>query len=299
MDLMATRAKPMTNLRDFESFKTLLAKTFENWSNDNIPRLAAAFSFYAVLSLAPVLVLVVVGAGYFYGEGAARDRLLSEVASAVGPQGKNLVAELIDNSNKPGASVIATLLSLMVTFFSASNLFIALQESINAIWGIQEKVSLVRGLILTRVTAFLSVMFFGVVVLGWLTLDSWLGWLSRRTEGFQGWQAVSFVVTLVFLTGVFLVALKQLPREKLQWSDVLPGAFATALGFGVSKLLLSFYFAYANVSAAYGSAGALVVILLWIYYSSQIYFFGVELTYTYAHTRGSLVGEERKGMAFS
>jgi membrane protein len=103
----------------------------------------------------------------------------------------------------------------------------------------------------------------------------------------------------VFLTLVFAVALKQLPREKLQWSDVLPGAFVTALGFGVSKLLLSFYFAYANVSAAYGSAGALVVILLWIYYSSQIYFFGVELTYTYAHTRGSRVGSERKGMAFS
>lgn len=296
---MASRAAPTAHRRDFESFKTLLAKTYENWSNDNIPRLAAAFSFYAVLSLAPVLVLAVVGAGYFYGEGAARTRLLSEVGSAVGPQGRSLVAELIDNSNKPGASAIATILSLMVTFFSASNLFIALQESVNAIWGIQQKISLVKGLILTRITAFLSVMFFGLVVLGWLTLDSWLGWLARHTEGFQGWQVVSFMVTILFLSLVFAVSFKQLPRNRLQWSDVWPGAFVTALGFGVSKLLLSFYFAYANVSAAYGSAGALVVILLWIYYSSQIFFFGVELTYTYAHTRGSLVGEERKGMAFS
>jgi membrane protein len=190
-------------------------------------------------------------------------------------------------------------LSLLVTFFSASNLFVALQESVNTIWGIQQKVSLVRGLILTRVSAFLAVMFFGLVVLGWLTLDSWLGWLERHTQGFQGWQAVSFVVTLLFLTFVFGIAFKQLPANRLQWSDVWPGAFVTALGFGLSKLLLAMYFAFANVSAAYGSAGALVVLLLWIYYTSQIFFFGVELTYTYAHTRGSLVGEERKGMTFS
>jgi membrane protein len=296
---MATRAAAPTSRFDLVSIKNLLTKTFTNWSTDNVPRLAAAFSFYAVLSLAPVLVLAVVAAGYIYGEGTARQELLTQARAAVGPQGASLVSELLDNANKPGASAIATVLSLLVTFFSASNLFIALQETVNVIWGVQQKGPLLKGLILTRVTAFLSVTVFGLIVLGWLTLDSWLGWLERHTQGFQGWQVVSLAASLLFLTGVFGVALKQLPPNRLQWRDVWPGAFVTALGFGISKLLLALYFSYANVSAAYGSAGALVVILLWIYYSSQIFFFGVELTYTYAHTRGSLVGEERRDLQYS
>jgi len=297
---MATRAANPPSRLQFA--RELFTKTFANWSEDNVPRLAAAFSFYAVLSLAPLLVLAVVAAGLFYGQGEAQTELLRQAQGAVGRQGASLLKELIENANKPGATAIATIFSLVVTFFSASNLFIQLNEAVNAIWGIKQEGSMFRNLILSRVAAFLGVVVFGLVVLGWLTLDAWLQWLHRNTGELAGaeqvsvtlWKFLSFAVTLLVLTGAFGVSFKGLPKGRVQWSDVWLPAFVTALGFAVSKLLLSYYFGFAGVATAYGSAGALVVILLWIYYTSQIYFFGVEMVYTYSHTRGSLVGKDSK-----
>lgn len=291
---MAARPHPLP--RPHVNGRELLARTMTNWGEDNVPRLAAAFSFYAVLSLSPVLVLGVVVAGMIFGEGTARQELLDQARSAVGPQGARLILELVDNARREGATTVATVLSLCVTFFSASNLFIALDESVNAIWNLPPSRSFVKHIVVSRITAFLCVAFFGLVVLGWLALDSWLGYLESQTRGFQGWQVVSFLVSVAFLTCVFAVALKQLPRHRVQWGDVWIGAAVTGFGFGLSKLLIGLYFAYAHVSAAYGSAGALVVILLWFYYSSQIFFFGVELTYSYAYYRGSLRDRDPVGL---
>lgn len=287
-------ARPTWNLN---TVKDLATKSFANWSEDNVPRLAASFSFYAILSLAPLLVLAVVLAGYFYGHAVdARQALLTHASGAVGKQGAQLLDEMLKGAEKPGARGIATVFSLIVTFFSASNLFIQLDDAVNSMWGIKQKGSAIRNMVATRIIAFLCVMFFGAVVLAWLGLDSWLGWLEKQTPGFNGWQIVSFVVAVLILSGVFLVSLKALPRRRLQWADAMPGAVVTAVGIALTKLLLSVYFANFNVSAAYGSAGALVVILLWIYYTAQIYFFGVELTYTYAHNYGSLKGIDESGL---
>ncbi|AIE87098.1 YihY/virulence factor BrkB family protein [Fimbriimonas ginsengisoli] len=276
---------------NFPKIKEMVLKAGANFGSDNVPRLAAAFSFYAILSLAPLLVLAVVAAGYFYGHRVDAQRtLLEHASSAVGRQGAELLRQMIQGANKPGVGAIATIVSLIVTFFSASNLFIQLSDSVNTIWKVAVTGSMVRNLIASRVIAFLSVLVFGAVVLLWLGVDSWLGWLEKHTSGFQGWQVVSLGMTVIILSGLFAVSLKSLPRGRLQWRDVWPGAVITAVGLGISKLLLSLYFSTFNVSAAYGSAGALVVILLWIYYTSQIYFFGVELTCVYAHEYGSLRG---------
>ncbi|CAN5415882.1 N/A [soil metagenome] len=275
----------LTELRD------LIQTTASRWSADNVPRLAAAFSFYAVLSLAPVLVFAVVAAGYFLGHAGTEASLLRQVQGAVGQGGREFVETLIKQADKPAAGAIASLFSILVTFFSASNLFLQLNEAVNAIWGIKTEGPFLKNLFLTRLAAFLGVVFFGLIVLGWVALDSWLQWLNRQMPGIPGWTYVSNLITVVFLTLAFAGAFKALPKNTVEWKDTFVPAIATALGIAVAKFALSLYFGYAAVSQAYGSAGALVVILLWIYYTSQIFFFGIEMTYVYAHRHGSKTNE--------
>jgi membrane protein len=284
---MATRSAGFTFSTG--SFKELGMRVFTNWGEDSVPRLAAAFSFYAILSLAPLLVLAIAAAGMFFGEENARRELLTEVGNAVGKEGKELIDTLIGNTYKPGASTIATVLSLIVTFFSASGLFMQLTDTINSIWGIpaDKHTPFLKSMILTRIFSFVAVLVFGVITLGWLALDFWLNWMEKETQRFMGWPVVSIVVSVLFLTLVFAISYKTIPKAHASWGDVWIGAILAAVLVAIAKYLLGLYFAYANVAGAFGPAGALVLILMWIYYTSQIYFFGAEVVYSYSHTFGS------------
>lgn len=276
--------------------RELFAKTFANWSEDNVPRLAAAFSFYAILSLAPLLVLAVAGAARFLGEAGAREELMKHAKDALGSEAVPFLEGLIQKTGSGGQTAFATIASLAVTFFGASNLFLQLDDAVNTIWGIKQTGSMIRAMLMSRITAFLAVLVFGGLVVAWMGLDSFL---AAQAHGFPGVRLISFAITIVFFVGAFAVSLKALPRNRISWGDVWPGAVVAAVGVALGKLALSQYFAFAKVSAAYGSAGALVVILLWIYYTSQIYFFGVELTYTYALAHGSHKGKPAPGVQYS
>lgn len=296
---MATKGNPRIKL-NLSGVRILLAKTWANWGSDEVPRLAAAFAFYAILSLAPMLVFAVIGAGYFYGHSVdAKEALLTQAQSAGGQQVAGLVKEMIEAASKGSSGVIATLISLAITFFSASNLFIQLNDTIYTIWGVKRGGSMFRSFIINRLAAFAGVLVFGALIVAWLGLDSWLGWLAKNYGGVYGWRALSFVASIVFLFAVCAISFRAIPRNRLKWVDVWPGAIFSSIGIGLTKLLLSQYFANFNVSAAYGSAGALVVILLWIYYTSQIYFFGAEITYTYSHEFGSRNQVEESGLTMS
>ena len=284
----------------FIKAKTLLVKTFANWSEDNVPRLAASFSFYAVLSLAPVLVLGVTVASAVLADPTARERLITQVQQFAGSKEiSDLLNEIIVKAQAKGTGTIATAISFLVTFFSASNLFLQLQDTANSIWGIQQRGSLIRNLVVTRVLAFLGVVVFGALLIVWLGLDSWLGWVARHTPGFDAAPLLSLVGSVVFFTMALGIAYKGMPKNRTTWRDVWPGAIVAAVGIGLSKLVFSAYFAFANVSAAYGAAGSLVVLLLWIYYTSQIFFFGLELTYTYTKEFGSLKGKNPGDLEYS
>ena len=248
----------------FASLKDLLWTAGLKWSGDSVSRLSAAFSFYAVLSLSPLLVFSVTIGGLFLAS-AQRD-LLYEAQGFVGLKGAEFLGTLIRTTNSASAGIIATVTSLLVAFFGASNLFLQLDMTMNTIWKIQSRESFILSLVKTRVLAFLGVLLFGGI----------------------SWPFVSFVVSSLVLTIGFGVSFKSLPANKLQWEDVWPAALITTIGFDLSKSILNLYFQYAGVSAAYGVAGALVLILLWVYYTSQIYFFGAELAYVWAHEYGSL-----------
>jgi len=277
----------------FALIKDLVLKTAEHYGADRVPRLAASFSFFAVLSLAPFLVLAVVGMAIFYGhrEGSLH-ALLEEINVNFGRPVRDLIGDMIKGAMNNKAGTVAAAFSIVVTFFSASNLFLQLDDAVNAIWNIELRGSFVRNLIVTRITAFIGVLIFGAAIGLWLGFDTWMGFLMKEVPTFLGWGVVKFVGSMIYLTGVFSVSLRSLPKNRLDWSDVVPGAILTGIGITVTRYLLTLYFGAFNVSAAYGSAGALVVILLWIYYTSQVYFFGVEMTFVYATKYGSQRGRE-------
>jgi len=285
-----TSGHPIWN---FPVIRDLVLKTVERWGADRIPRLAASFSFFAILSLAPFLVLSVVGLAIFYGHReSSMHALLEGINQNFGRPVRDLVGDMIKGAMNSKAGTVAATFSIIVTFFSASNLFLQLDDAVNSIWAIELRGSFFRNLIVTRITAFIGVLIFGVAIALWLGLDTWLGLLVKEVPTFLGWGVVKFVGSMVYLTALFSISLRSLPKNRLTWSDVVPGAIVTGIGITITKYLLSLYFGAFNVSAAYGSAGALVVVLLWIYYTSQVYFFGVEMTFVFATKYGSQRGRE-------
>jgi membrane protein len=269
--------------------RDLLVQAGIAWSNDRASRLAAAFSFYSILSLSPLLVIGVTVLGLFLG--GAENRILREATGYVGEQGAALLHQLIQNAQNASASTFATVLSLLLTFFSASNLFIQLQDATNSIWKIESKDTFIRSFFKTRLMGFFGVVVFGVLLSVWFVLDARISWLAKHAPGFELWQVVSILASTILLIGFFAVMFRVVPATDLEWRDVWLGAIVTALGFTASKSLLNQYFSRSAVSEPYGIAGAMVVILLWFYYAAQIYFFGVELTCAFARRHGSKAGE--------
>jgi membrane protein len=274
----------MEKLREFG------LETIAEWNRANVPRLAAAFSFFAILSLAPLLVLSVVIASQFVGQGDALAQITAEARRQLGPQAAELVKTLASQTQNVTSITWATGLSLLVTFFSASNLFVQLYEAVNTIWKVQTSGHFVKILAIQRVAAFAATIVFGIAVVGWLVLDSWLQYAQRFDQVGSIFPVISFLAFWLFLTGVFSVTYRALPRQSATWSDTLPGALIAGFASAVSKYLFGLYFGIAGVGSAYGVAGALVVILLFINYSSQIYLFGSVVTFVYTQRRGSQSG---------
>lgn len=280
-----------------QELRPLFAKTFQNWNEDNAARLSAAFSFYAVLSLAPLLVLAIAVATNFLGAGEVRNQLFKQVHEQVGAGAVEFLRTVIDKASKPSATTIATVLSLLAALFGASNLFGQLDDSVKTIWGATApKGSAIKNFIVAKAVSITMALVFAILVLLWMVIGSVISYWGHTTSGFPGWPLVGFLVSVLFLTGVFSVTFKALPRGMVAWSDVWIPAMTTAVLFSLSRFILGLYFTYSGVATAYGSAGALVVILLWIYYASQIFFFGVEMTCVFAHNYGSQKGKPPGGL---
>ena len=274
------------------AYKKIFANAWKWWQDDQVPRLAAAFTFYAMLSLAPMLLMAVATAGFVLGDEGARQTLLQEFRRSMGEAQAAFIASLFKNQST-GTGIIATIFSLAVLVYGASALFEQLRDSVNAIWGVKPPDEGILGIVRRKLFAILSVAAVAVALLGWMILDARIQWLSANSvfEVPAIWKLVSFISAWGFSALLFAAIFKMMPRQPVKWSDVWSSAIFTALMFSLGKYLLSQYFALALVSAAYGAAGSLVVILLWIYYSSQIIFFGVELSNAYTYELGSRKGQ--------
>jgi membrane protein len=257
------------------------------WVDDNAPRLGAAVAFYTLLSLAPVIVIAVAVAAVAYGPAAAQGRLASEIRGMAGPDVAHAIQELLRGADQPQAGWIATLLGLATLVIGASSMFVELRDSMNTIWGVplpqdHNNVAMLLRLIKDRFYSFAAVTGMGFVLLVALALNAWIAAMKIAVP-----RGATFIVLYLLVLVLFAALYKIVPDVAVHWSDVALGATITSLLFMLGKLLMGLYFANANFASMYGAAGSPVVVLLWVYYSAQLFFWGAELSKVYTKTLGS------------
>jgi membrane protein len=254
-----------------------------------------------VFSLAPLLVIAVSIAGLVFSREAATGQVMGQIQGLVGQDAAVAIQEMIENTNQPGASIFATLVSIVMLLFGASGVFGELQQSMNAIWDIEPKPR--HGLwamVKDRFFSFTMVLGTGFLLLVSLLISAGLAAVGEFFTGLlPGGEAVlqiiHFIVSLAVIAVLFALIFKYVPEAEITWGDVWTGAAVTALLFTVGKVLIGLYIGHGSFSSTYGAAASLVVILLWVYYSAQILFFGAEFTQVYANTYGSRIRSESTG----
>jgi membrane protein len=256
------------------------------WINDNCQRLAASVAFYTLLSLAPVVVLAIGVAALVYGQQATQGRLTSEIKGVAGPEVALQIQELIRGAYEPRTGAIATLVGLVTLLFGASSVFIELHDAMNTIWHVsfsrpldRTKSSTAIRLIKDRFYSFATVLCTGFLLLVSVALNAWVAAMRIYAP-----RAATFLIWYLVITLVFAALYKLVPTIPLKWSDVAPGAVLTALLFMIGKQILGLYFAHASFPPAYTAAGSPIVLLLWLYYSAQLFFWGAEFTKVYKKT---------------
>lgn len=275
-----------------QMIRAIFDRAWKGFGDHQVPRLSAALTFYLMLSLSPMVLLLTVGAGLFYDAHFLQAGLQHEVGHAIGREQGSFIATLFPKGNKE-SNIIATLFSLLIMMYAASGFFEQLHDSVNLIWGAKSH-SGIRSAIIRKLAAMLMVILGAAVFIGWIVLDAWLGYARRSTALPQGlghmhiWRVVGFVISLGFWSLIFAGAFRLLPHQKLSIKDVVLAAVVTTVLFAVGQFILSLYFSYSSIASANGSAGAIIMILLWVYYSSQIFFVGVEISHAYAYLYGSL-----------
>jgi membrane protein len=272
---------------------TLLRKTFQEWQDDKASRLAAALSYYTIFSLAPLLVIALAVAGIFISRGEVQQQIIAQVQAWVGDGiDPSVIRSMIDAANiSRDSSIIATLIGLGVLLFGATNFFFQLEEALNTIWNVEHKTEdNMLTILQRRFMSFVFVLGVGVLLILLLILNTVLAGVSEFLDttltGISGtWRVLNLLASLAVLTGVFSVIFKVLPDVDVSWSHVWPGALLTAILFGVGQVLIGFYLGQSSVASAYGAAGSLAVLLIWVFYSMQILLAGAEFTHVYAeHT---------------
>jgi membrane protein len=279
----------------------LLKDTAAEWSRDEAPRLGAALAYYATFSLAPLLIIAVAISGLVFGREAATGQIVGQIQGLVGQDTATTIQAMIAKSNQPATSILASVIGLVALLLGASGVFGELQQSLNAIWDIEPRPK--RGLWATVKDKFFSfsmVLGTGFLLLISLVISAALAAISNIVIGLMpGWgvitQIINFIISMAVITVLFALIFKYVPDAEIAWADVWIGALVTALLFTLGKALIGFYIGYSSLSSTYGAAASLVVILLWVYYSAQILFFGAEFIQVYANTYGSRIRSASTG----
>ncbi|HXI14291.1 MAG TPA: YihY/virulence factor BrkB family protein [Thermoanaerobaculia bacterium] len=263
----------------------LLKEAFAEWNADKAPRLGAALAYYTIFSIAPLILIAIAIAGAVFGDEAARGQMFGQLKQLFGEGGAKALQDMIENADKnKSGGVIASIIGVVTLLFGATGVFVQLKDALNTVWNVEEqKGGGIGAFIKTRILSFGMVLGIGFLLLVSLVLTVAVSASGKFMEGVLPggellWQIVTFALELGVVTVLFAVLFKYLPDVKLEWRDVWVGAAFTSVLFVLGKFGLGLYLGKGTVGSAYGAAGALVVLLLWIYYSAQIMFFGAEFT---------------------
>jgi membrane protein len=277
----------------------LLSETYREWNADNAPTLGAALAFYTAFSLAPLLIVIIVVAGFIIGQAEIQAEILRQVQEQVGPQGARAVKMMLHAAFRHGSG-LPTAIGIGVLLYGATRVFVVLRHALNLMWGVKRSPSLdLRELVTEQLLSFVMVLAVGLLLVlsmlfstGLAAAGRFLGSVLPIPVGV--FQAANFIFSICFITLLFTVIFKVLPDVKIAWSDVWIGAALTAALFTLGNFLLGWYLAKSSVSSAYGAASSLAVLLLWVYYCAQILFLGAEFTQVYANRYGSKVQPGRR-----
>ena len=275
-------------------FLAFLREVIDEWQRDAALTLGAALAYYTLFAMAPLLVLVIAVAGLALGRAAAQGEIVAQIGDLMGSEGAKAIEEMIVRASAPASGITATLVSVATMTLGASGVFGQLQSSLNQIFGAVQrpKRGWLQGMILQRLSHFGMIVAIGFLLLVSLVLSAVVAALHDMLQTHVPHLAavlptLNFVLSFVVVTGLFALIYKVLPDVRLAWRDVWLGAVVTALLFTVGKSLIGFWLGRAGTTSVYGAAGSLVLVLLWIYYSSQILFLGAEFTEVYSRRYGS------------
>jgi membrane protein len=274
----------------------LLKQAGWDWFDDQAPTLGAAVAYYTVFSLAPLFIIAVAIAGLIFGREAAQGQIFEQLRVLIGETSAAAVEDVVESADsKPVTGVFATIVGFLALIIGASGVFAQLQASLNAIWRVEPKPGRgLWGLIQDRVLSFGFILIVGFLLLISLILTAIIAFIGEWFGGFVPGvetliQILNAILSLAIITLLFAMIFKFLPDVKIAWRDVWIGALITAALFTAGKEVLGLYLGKSGVASSYGAAGSLIVLLLWVYYSAQILFFGAEFTKAYANKFGSRV----------
>jgi membrane protein len=275
----------------------LLKETASSWSADYAPSMGAALSYYSLFSIAPLLLIVISIAGLVFGEDAARGAIFGQLAGLIGDQSAKAVEAMLQAADKPTQGVISTIIGIGVLVVGAMTVFGELQNAMDRIWRAPARLqaSGLWNLLRTRVLSFGMILGLAFLLMVSLVLSAALAALGKWWGPAFGALAhlVDILVSFGLVTVVFALIYRYIPRVHVAWHDVWLGAAVTSFLFAVGKFLIGLYLGKASVASTFGAAGSLVVLMVWMYYSAQIFLFGAEFTWVYAHQLGSRRGEPR------
>jgi membrane protein len=273
----------------------LLSETYKEWRKDNAQTLGAALAFYTTFSLAPLLIIVIAIFGVILGKETVQVEILRRAQELIGAQGAAAVKMMIGAAYRPGTGLPATIIGILVILVGSTSALVMLTHSLNIIWGARPNSrAAVWTLVKERLLSFAMILVIGLLLVLSFLLSIVLSFL---TGFFQNLLPVppffievcDFVLSFLLITLLFAVVYKVLPDVKIAWTDVWVGSAITALLFTVGKFLFGMYLARSSIRSAYGAASSLAVILMWVYYSAQVFLVGAELTQVYANRYGSQV----------
>jgi membrane protein len=273
----------------------LFKETFRQWNSHEAPRMGAALAFYSILSLAPLIILAVGICALVFGAAGAQAQLLSEFRAMVGDEGARAIEAVLQRAQKPASGVQASVFGLVTLLFGASGVLVELRAALNKLWEVEPAngTSGIWAFVKDRFLSFGMVLAIGFLLLISLAISASLG-AAGKFLGDLGflppavWEVVNFVVSLAVVSGMFALIFRFVPNVRLPWRNVLSGGALTAVLFTLGKTGIGIYLGKAGVGSAWGAAGSLVVLVVWIYYSAQIFFFGAMFTHVYAEAHGWL-----------
>jgi len=278
----------------FKATAALFKAAAVNWVDDHAQSMGAALAFYMIFSIAPLLLIVIAIAGLVFGQEAARGEIFYQLQGMLGTTGATAVQGLLESASRPAESVPAALFGTVLLFIGATSVFAELQDALDRIWRAPQraKPSGLWGLVRARLLSFGMILGIGFLLIVSLAFSAAVNALSKWWDpDSSSWYTFTglseLVLSLTLVMSVFALIYKTMPRASIAWRDVWVGAAVTSVLFLTGKSLIGLYIGRSGITSAFGAAASLIVVLLWVYYSAQVFLFGAEFTWVYSHRYGS------------